>query len=1146
VREQVAIAMRDRGISFGRLGRHDEVLAAFDTVIDRFGDATEAAIRGQVAMGMRDRGFALGQLGRHDEKIAAYDALIERFGEATEQTIREQVAMGMRDRGIALGQLGRHDEKIAAYDALIERFGEATEQTILEQVAMAMRGRGIAFGELGRHEEAIEACDALIDRFGDATEQTIREQVAMGMRDRGIALGRLGRYDEEIAAFDTVIERFDESTEPAIREQVAMSMRNRGAALSQLGRTEEVLPAYDAVIERFDDAGEPAIAEQVALATYDKASAMRRAGQLAPAAETLRQLGERFGRSSEDRLLKAAASAYYEQAEILANLGDSEGAQTAFGMGEAILIRHDGVARDPGVRRSRVALLVNRFAFDDAERTLLAGTDDDSDEGRSLTLLFRAEIAIAEGRLDSASRLVELAEAALSTVQSGSKTGARALLMVRLELAFTADQMDLAASLAERLLALPPEETSPEIRGSALYFLGLTRDSSALLGLAAEAGDGVPQVTGRARFLLAVKELVAGEDAAAARHGADAARLLRRCGSPIEGWALIVWAMALRDSKPARALTIARRAVAVAERVRGSLSAMSALLGHSQRWNTVYEVAVSLALGLGRPVVGLEILALYQGRLLHEERVTRGESLADVSMYLPQEKASRLRTLRLEVARRQRERDEIEAARLHEYLVTLSLPNEVAMRAALIDAVNSPAGAAAMTVEEEYQDLVREALLFAAPYVPPMVPDITFMRLSAAVQASRRTLVSYAWTDDLHVAFVLKPGEAEAHLEVIDFERWSFGKRDLVEVADEVLARLADLNATRSTEQRGASEAVDKSSQARELPMAREAQWTETLTLLNKLLWVPLARSLGAEPIDLVPAPALGAVPFRWIAGQSGHALQLVPGPAWLLDGEQECEAGQDGGGTQDTAVATRFMFAVGGSPAEELAGVDHSLDLIEALVPAERRRVVRLPADPYFGLVSDRGHYELLFIGSHMRSDERPERAAVRLVGPDPEQAGELVTYDLSSYELRYLSCRVSRAVILAGCTSIAPSGGVDLLSLSSVIMAATGADAVLATHFSVDDLWATLLWVELLPGLQSGQPIEVALDAALDRIGSITAGSCGGYLDELRARLPGPGLESLHIWLAGRLPRVAAGFVGDIPVMPLADRAAWTILGR
>ena len=133
-------------------------------------------------------GVILGELGQPEDGIAAYDQVVERFGEATGPALREQVAKALVNKGVTLGQLGRSEEAAGAYDQVVERFGEATGPALREQVAMALVNKGVRLGVLGRSEEAAGAYDQVVERFGEATEPALREQVARALYNKGFRL----------------------------------------------------------------------------------------------------------------------------------------------------------------------------------------------------------------------------------------------------------------------------------------------------------------------------------------------------------------------------------------------------------------------------------------------------------------------------------------------------------------------------------------------------------------------------------------------------------------------------------------------------------------------------------------------------------------------------------------------------------------------------------------------------------------------------------------------------------------------------------------------------------------------------------------------------------------------------------------------
>jgi tetratricopeptide (TPR) repeat protein len=187
-----ARALFNKGVTLGAQGQNDDEIAAYDEVVRRFGDATEAALRALVARALVNKGVTLGAKGQSDDEIAAYDEVLRRFGDATEAALRDQVAMALVNKGVTLGAKGPSDDAIAAYDEVLRRFGDATEAALRELVARALFNKGVALGAKGQSDDAIAAFDEVLRRLGDATEAAIAEIVA-NARDALELLGKPGQ-----------------------------------------------------------------------------------------------------------------------------------------------------------------------------------------------------------------------------------------------------------------------------------------------------------------------------------------------------------------------------------------------------------------------------------------------------------------------------------------------------------------------------------------------------------------------------------------------------------------------------------------------------------------------------------------------------------------------------------------------------------------------------------------------------------------------------------------------------------------------------------------------------------------------------------------------------------------------------------------
>ena len=198
-----------------------EAAATCDMLVRYFGDTEELTLREQVAIALANKGLILNQMEKPEEAIAAYEDLIIRFGDTEELALRKPVAMAFLSKGYSLGQLERSEEAIAAYEDLIKRFGDAEELALREQIAVALGAKGETLQKWNKPEEAIDTFEVLIIRFGDAEDLVLKEYVALAFLSKIYTFRQLARMEEAIAAYDDLISRFGDAEELALREPVA-------------------------------------------------------------------------------------------------------------------------------------------------------------------------------------------------------------------------------------------------------------------------------------------------------------------------------------------------------------------------------------------------------------------------------------------------------------------------------------------------------------------------------------------------------------------------------------------------------------------------------------------------------------------------------------------------------------------------------------------------------------------------------------------------------------------------------------------------------------------------------------------------------------------------------------------------------------
>ena len=119
----------------GAFGRRASRLSAGDRRL-RPGPRPRPARAGRPAL--VNKGFELGVLGRSDDELAAYQRVIDDYGQDPAPALRERVATVLYSKGFRLGVLGRSDDELAAYQRVIDDYGQDPAPALRERVARAL------------------------------------------------------------------------------------------------------------------------------------------------------------------------------------------------------------------------------------------------------------------------------------------------------------------------------------------------------------------------------------------------------------------------------------------------------------------------------------------------------------------------------------------------------------------------------------------------------------------------------------------------------------------------------------------------------------------------------------------------------------------------------------------------------------------------------------------------------------------------------------------------------------------------------------------------------------------------------------------------------------------------------------------------
>jgi tetratricopeptide (TPR) repeat protein len=200
------------------LGRYGEEVAVLNRALRRLDATPSSPTRDrEEATSLTRKGFALSELGRYDEAIAAYDRVIDQFGETVDADLGELVAGALNNRSAAEFATGRHDEACRTRDLMAQwiEVRAATEPRFRATLAQTYVGTGQMLSELGRRDDAMSMYKEVVERFGRSDEPGVARSVADSLIERANLLTRAGRRAEAQAELDEFVRLL-----PALQIQV--------------------------------------------------------------------------------------------------------------------------------------------------------------------------------------------------------------------------------------------------------------------------------------------------------------------------------------------------------------------------------------------------------------------------------------------------------------------------------------------------------------------------------------------------------------------------------------------------------------------------------------------------------------------------------------------------------------------------------------------------------------------------------------------------------------------------------------------------------------------------------------------------------------------------------------------------------------
>ena len=248
-----------QGLEHVQSGETEAAIAAWDEVVERFGNSNAPEVQDWVAAALCWKGDRQRESGETETAIATYDEVVGRYRGSDASDVQYWPVRALYWKGGQQENSGEIEAAVATYGELVERYGGSDAPNIPHWVVAALCRKGYWLGDLGDSEAAIAVFDEVVERYGSSGSDAsnIQYWVGMALCLKGEQQGKLGAAEAAIATYDEVVGRYGSSDAPDIRYWVAAALYEKGNQQGESGRTEAAIATYDEVVKRYGGSDAP-------------------------------------------------------------------------------------------------------------------------------------------------------------------------------------------------------------------------------------------------------------------------------------------------------------------------------------------------------------------------------------------------------------------------------------------------------------------------------------------------------------------------------------------------------------------------------------------------------------------------------------------------------------------------------------------------------------------------------------------------------------------------------------------------------------------------------------------------------------------------------------------------------------------------
>ncbi|MDR2791055.1 MAG: tetratricopeptide repeat protein [Campylobacteraceae bacterium] len=224
---QNAQSMFERAFSFYCSNETDEMIEAYNELIDKFAHSRNKEIKNITAQAMLNLALAYESANDTKAEQVALERIISNFIDSNESAIEAITAKALLKKAFIAANANDTKAEIETSERFIARFENRSDEDIQAALAGIMTLLGYKYTQANESRKAVDIGNKYIEKFGNSQNEYMQFQLFSNLMIISVNYMHSGEIKSALAAYQKAIDKFKNSENPNIIQELGTIVANK-------------------------------------------------------------------------------------------------------------------------------------------------------------------------------------------------------------------------------------------------------------------------------------------------------------------------------------------------------------------------------------------------------------------------------------------------------------------------------------------------------------------------------------------------------------------------------------------------------------------------------------------------------------------------------------------------------------------------------------------------------------------------------------------------------------------------------------------------------------------------------------------------------------------------------------------------------